>query len=632
MKICTIQNFLATLFLSVFIMPAFAQTAAENKKSADFYYRAGNYFSAALYYQAYLNNVKATTTGFIPYTSVKKGKASEQESNDVIINRMAESYRLYHDHAEAEKAYDQLKDNKAFPDARYWLALSLRANGKYQQAKEQLQQYIQQPGTKYADEARLELQGLAFMEEQLKKSELQSFTIVTAPGIFTSERAELNGKTSPNQTVTVYATNEKGVMEKIELPSVEGSLPGTASLTEDGRRIYFTNMVNDHSLNKAAIYHADKNDNAWSVPVKMKSINLDGYNSQQPFVSADGRYLLFSSDRPAGVGKLDIWYAVLNEKGEAGEAINAGRMINTANDDQAPFYHANSHSLVVASNGRVGMGGFDLYEAKGDLPGNWGNVTNLGYPVNSNRDDIYFSSASNGKLLEHAIIGSDRKGDYCLASYTIEKLYPKFIAGRVTDCNAGSGIGSASVSYKDLPAAITQGNGEFFIQVKSFEPGTIQTSRQGYAESSTSFTSPQNSNADTIEISICLQPVTPPVEKPAGDNKVYFEFASYELSAETKQFLDTLAALLTREPKLKLVAIGYTDKVGSEAFNQNLSEQRASAVKQYLESKGIESQRIDATGKGACCSLMPETIDGKDDPAARQINRRVEFDLKLIMQ
>ena len=95
------------------------------------------------------------------------------------------------------------------------------------------------------------------------------------------------------------------------------------------------------------------------------SVNMNGYNSKQPFCSSDGKYLYFLPTAQADLVSSDIWYAPLNNDGTTGEPVNAGAAINTSGDEQAPFYQNSSESLVFSSNGKPGMGGYDLFAAKG---------------------------------------------------------------------------------------------------------------------------------------------------------------------------------------------------------------------------------------------------------------------------
>jgi outer membrane protein OmpA-like peptidoglycan-associated protein len=89
--------------------------------------------------------------------------------------------------------------------------------------------------------------------------------------------------------------------------------------------------------------------------------------------------------------------------------------------------------------------------------------------------------------------------------------------------------------------------------------------------------------------------------------------------------LDSLAGLLQRHPELLLRIDGYTDGIGGEAYNLRLAKARVDACIAYLAKQGIAKDRLQARAMGKCCPLVPEIVDGKDDPAARETNRRVEY-------
>lgn len=163
--------------------------------------------------------------------------------------------------------------------------------------------------------------------------------------------------------------------------------------------------------------------------VKINTPVLNDNNARQLQITADGKYLLFASDRPGGLGGYDIWYAELDNQGRATNITNMGPAINTAADEAAPFYHAPTNTLVFASKGRIGMGGFDLFTATGSFTTSWAAAVNMGYPVNSVKDDAYFISRGAG-LLEDAIISSDRSSTCCLELYSVHKSQINTVAGR----------------------------------------------------------------------------------------------------------------------------------------------------------------------------------------------------------
>src|SRR5690606_19856807 len=108
--------------------------------------------------------------------------------------------------------------------------------------------------------------------------------------------------------------------------------------------------------NTKSIYTAKKMGEKWSAPETAGiQINIKGYNSIQPFITSDGNYLIFSSDRPGGYGKYDLWFAPLRADGSLGQPVNLGEEINSKGDDQAPYYNSKTQTLLFSSNGRVGL-------------------------------------------------------------------------------------------------------------------------------------------------------------------------------------------------------------------------------------------------------------------------------------
>jgi Tol biopolymer transport system component len=188
----------------------------------------------------------------------------------------------------------------------------------------------------------------------------------------------------------------------------------------------------ENGKNVSSIYYSNKEGDGWSKPILLSSINKKGSSSKQPFCSADGKTLFFASDMEGGSGGFDIWYANIQADGTTGDPINAGQ-INTKEDEQAPFFHSTSGNLVFSSNGMHGMGGFDLFTTKMNETG-FKKPENMGHPVNSSRDDIYFFAAEKNELLKNAIIGSDRGSECCLETYTINKSPKKKI---ITGCCQG---------------------------------------------------------------------------------------------------------------------------------------------------------------------------------------------------
>jgi outer membrane protein OmpA-like peptidoglycan-associated protein len=673
---------IAIIAIFIFSSTLMAQYVADYKRNADKYYAKGDWYTAAVYYEKYLEQKsKPTTSGYDPYTvqpsgSKKKTKevaaTGKSAANDnEVIYRIAESYRKLNDYGKATPYYAKAIafDKTVYPLANYYYAVSLRATGNYAEAEKQFNVFLKSYTTKdeYTEHAKMELANLKFIQAEMSKKDIDAYKITVIPSLavakgsnyaasynsnnifFTSSRADSSVLSAKNKNpfINNVYTNTTGAVQKINLPSEADTEQGAASLTADGNRIYFTRWTKKEGKNISTIYLSEKKNGNWGEPIKLGSnVNADGFSSKQPFVTPDGKYLLYSSNREGGLGKFDLWYAPLNTDGEPGSFLNLGKTVNSKEDDEAPFYNAASNSLIFASNGRIGMGGFDLYESKGSLPNSFNQPVNLGYPVNSVKDDIYFVNKGSVKLLQDAIISTDRSSACCLELFTINKTYKKFVTGTINDCKTNLPLIDATVNVtakangKTIVIQNTNAKGEYFFEVKEFIPSAIVASKTEYNNSNSSFNEPSIIGAenDTLfNTTFCLVPIEKvvPVDttkpEPLQEQNAYFDFAKYSLRKETAVMLDTLASILQREKSLGVEILGYTDKFGTTEYNLKLSQERADACLNYLVNKGVNPAKLKATGKGACCPVEPEIVDGKDNPAGRQANRRVEFKIKLMM-
>jgi tetratricopeptide (TPR) repeat protein len=165
------------------------------------------------------------------------------------------------------------------------------------------------------------------------------------------------------------------------------------SLSFDGKTML---LYKDDYKGNGDIYISYFRDNNWTEPLKMDDCINSNYTERQATISADGKRIYFSSNRPDGKGGFDIYYSNVSEDGDWGEAINAGDAINTEYDEKSPFIHPNNKVLYFSSNNEYSIGGFDIF--KSELQnGTWGNSFNVGFPINSTRDDLFYSVTMDGR-------------------------------------------------------------------------------------------------------------------------------------------------------------------------------------------------------------------------------------------
>lgn len=660
------KKLLLTVTIVISVVSLNAQFAYDYLKAADEYFRKADYYSAAQYYEKYLAGGKGKTNGeaYNPYslhknTGAKKptGKVSSREQ---AIYNLAESYRQLHFHVKAEPYYEQALafDAAAFPLARYWHATTKRALAKYAEAEQGFIAFLD--GYKmndiYATAAKREIESLRFVQAQLNRKDLNLYSVAKAADqlndtgatyaptwmnnstlLFTSTRPDKSASKTDVFTnriyQAVYTDDTLSSIDKTAMPQLKDVHQGVVSVTPDGNTIFLTRWTIGEGKKTASLYSSSKTANGWSEPALLDgSINADNANTQQPFVMPDGQHLIFASDRAGGKGGFDLYAATLDANGKPGNVVNLGTTINTEFDEQAPFYHSASNTLVFSSNGRVGMGGYDFFYSKGNV-NNWAEPKNFGYPVNSVKDDIYFTSRGGAKnILEDVLFSSDRLAACCLELFALNKQRPlKEISGLVLACDTKLPIAGATVNIVDtinhvtVTTRTTDASGRYTFTLEEYQPLKAVATNEGYFTSNIFFNAPQ----DTEELAlanpdICLTLI--PVEKPIVVENVYYDFNKATLREESFPALDELVTLLNDNPTIRIELGAHTDNIGKHAYNQTLSEARAKSVVNYLVSKGISVDRLQFKGYAATQPVAPnQNADGTDNPEGRQMNRRTEF-------
>jgi len=682
MQLSNFYNRLFTLFIitaGLFICNTIvAQFKYDYKRNADNFYAKADYYSAALYYEKYLTD-KGVSTQFDPYEVKKIGgqknntNSKQPDGYHQIINRIASCYYTLNDFTNAQKWYSAAlsSDKSLYPNVKLYYGICLRANGKYAEAEQAFKEYIAEHATQdaFLETAKKELANCVFIQQELKKADANLYSvqklgsIVNTTGanyapagygeslVFTSTRQDSAQASAKNKTPFInnlyeapLAAGGLGTVQKTSIELPEGFEQGAASYTANGDKVFFTRWIKKQGKNLAAIYVSSIVDGKWQTPLRLDNgVNEEGYSAQQPCISADGKLLLFASDRPGGQGKFDIWSVKIGSDFKTSKPSNLGVTINTKDDEQAPYYHHATSTLVFASNGRVGMGGFDLFQAKGSVDAAWAEPVNMGSPINSVKDDIYFYNYNSKKLLKNAFISSDRASVCCLELFAASKVYKKYVSGIVSDCNTNLPLEGATISATDkasgkviLLSQLTNANGEYLFERENNQTITINTNKQGYNIAAIEVAAISEDIDTLYNVKLCQAPIIIDTPKtiPPTPKKVYahFDFNHYDLSdKESIAVLDTLAALLKRETRLSLELDGYTDEIGSVEYNIKLSENRAKACMDYLIKSGIDANRLTIKGFGKCCPIMPETTpDGKDNPEARKVNRRVEFKITYL--
>ncbi|HNW56604.1 MAG TPA: OmpA family protein [Bacteroidales bacterium] len=642
---------LILLLFTLFIPDADAQKRKTEKAYSSF--TAGEYFDAIdLFKEAY-----------------SKTKKSDRSSRDELVYMIAECYRLTNDPKNAETWYKlAVKSSYSKPEAQYWLAESMKKNGKHQMAIEEFKKYKQVvPSDARADQeirsCELALEWLrnpeAYKVEELKDLNSKESDFSPAYGrddfgmiYFTSSRDDAAGNKVHGATGQSYTDIFESRMDKkskwstpvpVEVLNSEFE-DGTPVLSSDYKDIYFTRCeVGKREKKGCVIMHSVRSDDTWGEP-KNLGILPDSIVAAHPALSPDGSTLYFVSDMAGGYGNKDIWKTTSERGGAWSKPVNLGPDINTPGDELFPYIRKDG-TLYFASDGQIGMGGLDIFKAKQQPDGNW-IVQNLKAPVNSFADDfgIVFENEN-----ERGIFSSTRKGKGNDDLYAFELPPLKFsVTGLVKDEKTGVAITSSLVQLiasdgSNLQAETGTG-GDFKFDLKANVDYIFLASKRGYLNGKEKATTKGQEKSREFMVTIMLTATDKPIELP----NILYDFGKWDLRPESMISLDKLVETLLDNPNVTIELMSHTDSRDTEEYNQDLSQKRAQAVVQYLIDKGIEPERLSAKGYGESSPKVVDSEIAGQNPflksgvtlteqyintlaneeqkeIAHQINRRTEF-------
>jgi len=426
----------------------------------------------------------------------------------------------------------------------------------------------------------------------------------------------------------------------------------TAGLSPDGQILYIYKGTKGGD-----IYECKAKGKKWSKPKKMPKPISSKYHESSASLSPDGRTLYFVSQRKGGFGGRDIYKSTKNQKGKWGPAINLGPTINTEYDEESAFIHPDGKTLYFSSKGHKTMGGYDIFKSVCEND-KWSEPENIGYPINTPDDDVFFTMAANGirgYFSSERIGGVGGQDVYVITFLGAEKpvvfnTEDDLLA--ITSQPVGAAVVQSAVeirssqltllkgyikdeeTQKPLSSTIEVFDNELNLKIATFESNS-ETGRylvslpsgknygftakcEGYLFHSENFNISASQGYQEIEKDILMKKIE--VGRSIVLNNIFFDFNKATLRPESASELDRLTDLMKEMPKLKIEISGHTDNVGAAAYNLKLSESRAKAVVDYLIKKGIDTSRLQFKGYG-----FEQPIASNDTDEGRQLNRRTEF-------
>ena len=572
---------------------------------------------------------------------------ASNNADGYVYRQLGECYYNIYNTKEAAKWYAKAITKKQNSELYYRYAQMLKANGNYAESNKQMQKFAEmEPNDSRAKIFNENPNYVPILLDQQKYFDVQSIDINSDKSdfgallmdntiYFTSARNS-NSKIyswTKEPFLDIYKANlnEDGTISNILLVNQINSKyhDGSISISQDGSTMYFTSdsfrensfekdKTNKLKLGRNNIFSAKFVNRKWDEITSLP-FNSKDFSTGNPSISNDGKTLYFSSNRPGGIGGVDIWKVAISETGGYGTPENLGKNVNTEGNESFPFITSND-VLYFSSDAKQGLGAMDVYKI--DLTKNSGAI-NLGKPVNSEKDDFAFTINENKKI---GFVASNRNGND-----DIFKLIPVCnyeLNAIVTNATTGEVLAEANVSILDdknniISTKKSNGNGEVSYIVECQKNYTIQAIKNGFE--SNSFTVLASSNkGGSIKIEAALKPISEIItEKEVKLNPIFFEYNNSNITQQGAFELDKLVQIMKNNQKLIIFVKSHTDNRGSDEFNLLLSDKRVKSTIQYLISNGIDPNRI--SGKGFGETELKVDCKEKCTEDEHEQNRRSEF-------
>tara|TARA_B100000809_G_scaffold245327_1_gene272172 strand:+ start:8074 stop:10191 length:2118 start_codon:yes stop_codon:yes gene_type:complete len=428
----------------------------------------------------------------------------------------------------------------------------------------------------------------------------------------------------------------------------------TVALSPDAQTL----LVYKADAHQGGIYHCDLDGDDWGHPKKLKHIDTDAHESSACY-SPDQQVLFFVSNKTKdSQGGKDIFYSTWDKENlEWSEPNNLGVNINTEYDEEAVFMHADGKTLYFSSQGHSSMGGHDVFRTI-MIDSVWSDPINMGYPVNGSEDDVFLVMAANARHAYYATHHADSYGDkdiYKIVFLGAEKdlvstLEDPLLAGierplsmHIPDPSSPlitsettilKGVVKDKISNEPIAASIEITNnkthevvavyksnsksGKYLITLPSGNNYGITVIAENYLFHSENFDIPSYATYSEIFKEVDLSKID--IGASIVLKNIFFDSRESIIKDESIPELERLVSLMTDNPSLKIEISGHTDDVGSEVYNQDLSEARAKSVVDYLVNQSVSISRLNPIGYG-----LTQPIASNSTSQGRQMNRRTEF-------
>ena len=395
---------------------------------------------------------------------------------------------------------------------------------------------------------------------------------------------------------------------------------GSIGFSSDQRTIFYT-QENPNNKQLFTLHKATLNEKDAKKWTNITNLNVvpEQYSAETPSVSPDGKKIYIASNIPGGYGGFDIYEATIAEDGTVGKLVNLGPNVNTADDEKYPYMSADNKYLYFSSKGHTNLGGYDVFRSA-YVDNSFLTAMNLGTDLNSRRDDVAFVMTSPSK----GYISTDKKqsGNFDILKFEIRKQENLHFNYTIVEEVTKTALPNATVVVTDefgtkLAETQSDNNGKIKLALEPLTFYNVEVTKDGYETKKTNI-----ATGDSDKNIALTQKKAVVTEDAIVIENIYFDFNKSSIKKESELSLNKIVEVLTNNPNMSITINAHTDSKGSETYNQTLSESRAKAAYQYLLKKGIPATQLTYKGFGESELLEKcEKCSAKQD----QTNRRVEF-------
>ncbi len=587
------------------------------------------------------------------------------------------------------KAMEYMKNayfiDESLPDILYWRGVSYQHNHEFKKAISDYEDYLQSLDTRKLQKVKMKVDkridecnvGIELMKKPVRcfidnlgegvNTEAPEYSPVffleDSVLYFTSRRENTTGGRMNHENMMYFEDVYKshavngvwGEAEQMGKPINTKHNDAAVDISPEGREI----CIYRGYKGKGNLYNSQYKDGKWNRMQKMNKINKKKYRESSVSVSKDSLTLYFISDRKKGKGGKDIWFSYRTQNGERWQKPENLTAANSKYDEETVEISADGRTLFFSSKGHDTMGGYDIFKIHRNDDGTWTEPQNLGYPINTPDDDVFFmltqdenfgyfaadrkDSYGDKDIYQVIFLGPEKPGnitegasDEDIAFFMqpttesdIEKpmdiviIQLSLVKGIVSDAYSGKPIKAQLELVDNATGEVVKtvesyaGTGAYTVPLPPGKDYALTVGAQDYFFHSENFVIADTAIHMVIRKDIQLQPMG--IGAKIVLNNVFFDSGKSTLRPESYTELNRLVKIMQQYKNLKVEISGHTDSRGSASYNQRLSQARAQAVVDYIVSQGVNLAQITAKGYG-------EEQPRADNATAegRQLNRRVE--------